>query len=48
MIHGGLHAFETIVCAEAVDPAVALVSGLLLSSLSSSVSSSSSSTVAVI
>ena len=48
MIHGGLPAFGTIVCAETVVPAVALFSGLLLSSSSYSVSSSSSSTVAVI
>ena len=48
MIHGGLPAFGTIVCAETVGPAVALFSGMLLSSSSSSVSYSSSSTVAVI
>ena len=48
MIHGGLSAFGTIVCAETVVPEVALFSGLLLSSLSSPVSSSSLSTVAVI
>ena len=48
MIHGGLAAFRTIVCAKTLGPAVALFSGMLLSSSSSSVSYSSSSTVAVI
>ena len=48
MIHGGLPAFGTIVCAETVCPEVALFSWLFLSSLSSSVSSSSLSTIAVI
>ena len=48
MIHGLLPAFVTIVCSETVGPAVALLSGVLLSSSSSYVSSSSSSTVAII
>ena len=48
MIHGGLPAFGTIVCAETMGPAVPLFCGLLLSSSSSTVSSSSSSTIAVI
>ena len=48
VIQGGLPAFWTVMCAETVGPAVALFSGLLLSSSSSSVSSSSSSTIAFI
>ena len=48
MIHGGLPAFLTVVCAETMGPAVALSSGLLMSSSSSSVSSFSSSTIAFI
>ena len=47
MIHVGLPAFGTVVCAETVGPAVALISGMLLSS-SSSVSSPSLSTITVI
>ena len=42
MIHGELPAFLTVVCAETVVPAVALFSGLFLSSSSSSSSSVSS------
>ena len=48
MIHGGLPELLTDVCAKTVGLAVALLSGLLLSSASSSVSSSSLSIVAFI